>query len=94
MLQSTHELNMERARPNLERSIPDTTWIADRMAAGRLPRLDGVCVAVVGPDVSAVYGKKLLDFWRAYFRAAGAIFTEANYRNYMPDLSSIRCDAQ
>ena len=76
---------------DMERFIPDTDWVTRRVAEGRIPRLDGVCVVVAGPDVSAASSARLLSFWRAYFRAAGADFHDENYRNYFPDLESIRC---
>ena len=76
---------------DMERSIPDTDWVTRRVAEGRIPRLDSVCVAVAGPDVSAASSARLLSFWRAYFHAAGADFHDENYRSYFPDLLSIRC---
>jgi hypothetical protein len=89
MLQATKQLNMEAEAPNLDRSIPSEDWVQSHRAS--LPRLDGVCVAIVGPDVSASYDRKLFRFWKAYFTAAGARLDEQNYRNFMPSLSAIRC---
>ena len=83
MLQSTSDVNMERA-------IPSPGWVSEN--AGRIPRLDGVCVAIAGPDVSKAYDHKLHAFWQAYFKAARAELREDNYRNYMPDVSSVRCE--
>lgn len=85
MLQSTKDVDMER-------SIPGVDWVQARASAGQIPQLNGVCVAIVGPDVSKAYDHKLHAFWQAYFKAGGADLREDNYRNYMPDVSSVKCE--
>lgn len=85
MLQSTHDLNMERV-------VPDTTWVTDRAAKHLLPDLTGVCVVALGVDVSTARGERLRQFWRAYFRAAGADYRDANLRNWAPDLTGLGCN--
>jgi hypothetical protein len=85
MLQSTRDVNMER-------SVPDTTWVTDRLTKHLLPDLAGVCIVALGADVSTARGERLRQFWRAYFRAAGADYRDANFRNWAPDLSGLGCN--
>lgn len=85
MLQSTHDVDMER-------SVLDTTWVTDRLAMHLLPDLIGLCVVVLGVDVSTARGEHLRQFWRAYFRAAGADYRDSNFRNWAPDLSGLGCN--
>lgn len=84
MLQSTKELNMER-------SVPDSTWVLARAAQHRIPDLSGICVVAVGPDPTTGRGQRVLAFWRAYFRAAHADFRDSNYRNWAPNASQLGC---
>lgn len=84
MLQSTHDLNMERA-------VPDTGWVVQHAAERLLPDLSGVCIVAIGPDVSNDRGQRVLRFWRAYFHAAGADFRDSNYRNWASDASTLGC---
>ena len=76
---------------DMEKSIPDSTWIARRKAEGRLPDLRGVCVFAVGGDVGSARGARARAFWRAYFSAAGARYTDGNYRNMVSDAAEVRC---
>lgn len=85
MLQSTHDLNMERA-------VPDTTWVTDRLAKHLLPELTGVCVVALGVDISTTRGERVRQFWRAYFRAAGADYRDSNFRNWAADLTGLGCN--
>jgi hypothetical protein len=86
MLQSTSEVNMERAG-----GVPPGSWIESRKAEGRLPDLAGVCVFVVGADPSSQQGAKVRAFWQKYFEAAGAQAPSTNYRNMVSDVGEIRC---
>lgn len=88
MLNSTRELNMERAG-----GIPDQRWITDRKAQGRLPDLRGVCIVVAGADVASARGAQAREFWKAYFEAAGTRLHAANYRNMISNASEIGCSA-
>lgn len=87
MIQSTPEVNMERAG-----SVPGAAWIAGRRAQDRLPDLRGVCVVVAGADVRTARGATVREFWRRYFAATGADFQDANYRNMIADAAEVRCD--
>jgi hypothetical protein len=86
MLNATPELNMERAG-----GIPDSAWVAQREAEGRLPDLRGVCVYAVGGDVGSARGVRARAFWRAYFTAAGARYADEHYRNMVSDAGEVRC---
>lgn len=86
MLQSTDEVNMERAG-----GVPSDSWIEQRKAEGRLPDLANVCVFVVGAEVASRQGAKVRGFWQRYFEAAGARFPGANYRNMVADVSEVHC---
>ena len=87
MLQSTGEVNMERAG-----GIPNTAWIAARKRDGRLPALGGTCVYVAGADVGSARGVRVREFWRDYFEAAGAELSPDGYRNMLSDPGELRCD--
>ena len=86
MLQSTREVNMERAG-----GIPSNAWTDALKAQGRLPDLQGVCVFVAGADPASLHGAAVRAFWTHYFRATGATFPNENYRNMVADPSAIRC---
>jgi hypothetical protein len=86
MLQSTNEVNMERAG-----GVPSDSWIESRKADGRLPDLANVCVFVVGADPSSRQGAKVRGFWQKYFVAAGAQFPSGSYRNMVGDVGEIHC---
>jgi hypothetical protein len=86
MLQSTDEVNMERAG-----GVPSDEWIEQRKVEGRLPDLANVCVFVVGAEVASRQGAKVRGFWQKYFEAAGARFPGANYRNMVADVSEVHC---
>jgi hypothetical protein len=86
MLQSTAEVNMERAG-----GVPPDSWINQRKAEGRLPDLHGVCVFVVGADPLSSTGARVRKFWQRYFDATGATFGPANYRNMVADAAELRC---
>jgi len=87
MLNSTPELNMERAG-----GIPDSAWIAKLQVQGRMPDLRGVCVFAVGGDVRTSRGAAARRFWKAYLAAAGATYSdERNYRNMVADAAEVGC---
>jgi hypothetical protein len=86
MLQSTDEVNMERAG-----GVPPDNWIEQRKAEGRLPDLANVCVFVVGADPSSKQGAKVRAFWQKYFEAADARMPSVNYRNMVSDVGEIHC---
>lgn len=86
MLQSTADVNMERAG-----GIPDDSWTDALRADQRLPDLHGVCVFVVGADPTSSTGAHVRRFWQHYFAASGAVFQPENYRNMVADPAEIRC---
>jgi len=86
MLQSTGEVNMERAG-----GVPGNSWIDQRKSDGRLPDLRGICVFAVGADPLSPTGTKVRRFWEHYFRATGATFGPANYRSMVADPAELRC---
>ncbi len=71
--------------------IPRDAWIERLTSAKRIPRLDGVCVVVVGADVSSARGAAIRDFWDKYFQAAGTRVDPDNYRNMISDPSEVTC---
>ena len=71
--------------------IPRDDWIRRLTAGKRIPRLDGVCVVVVGADVSSARGAAIREFWDKYFRAAGTSVEQDNYRNMISDPSEVAC---
>ena len=74
--------------------IPRDTWIQRLAAAKRIPQLNGVCVVVVGADVSSARGAAIRDFWDKYFQAAGTRVETDNYRNMISDPSEVSCPGQ
>ncbi len=73
--------------------IPGNSWIRHLATAKRVPQLRGVCVVVVGADVSSARGAAIRDFWDKYFRAAGTSVSPDNYRNMISDPSEVACPA-
>ena len=71
--------------------IPGNTWIRRRADANRIPRLGGVCVVVVGADVSSARGAAIRSFWDRYFEAAGTRVAPDNYRNMISDPAEVAC---
>ena len=71
--------------------IPDDSWIHHLAAAKRIPQLRGVCVVVVGADVSSARGAAIRDFWDKYFEAAGTSVSSDNYRNMISDPAEVAC---
>jgi hypothetical protein len=87
MLQCAGGVCMER-----QDGVPDSAWVAARMARGVVPSLDGVCVTVVGADATTPHGVRVREFWRHYFRAAGAAFSPARYMHGATSPATLRCD--
>ncbi|HEX6909348.1 MAG TPA: hypothetical protein VF142_03085 [Longimicrobium sp.] len=71
--------------------VPDSTWVAARTEAGRMPGLDGICIVTVGADVSTDHGVRVREFWRRYFRATGADFSESRYVHGASSAAMLRC---
>jgi len=86
MLQSTREVNMERAG-----GVPGDAWTTALKAGGRLPDLRNVCVFVVGADATTRTGARVRQFWQHYFEATGATYRPENYRNMVSDPGEIGC---
>jgi hypothetical protein len=86
MLQSANGVEMERAR-----AMPGRGWVDERKATGRLPRLEGACIGVIGADASSENGKAVQDFWRYYFEALGARLEERNYRVLGTGVGGVKC---
>jgi hypothetical protein len=84
MINSTPELSLERIA-----AIPRPEWVAARRAGGRLPDLRGVCVVVVGADVTSARGAALRTFWTEFLTASGASL--GAYRNMIPTPDEVRC---
>jgi hypothetical protein len=84
MLQSTRELNMEK-------QIPDETWVTSALRVEAIPKLRDVCVGVFGADLMSSQGLKVRDFWKSYFAAAGAELRDENYRNYASSPAQLTC---
>ena len=78
MLQVSAALNMERAAPP-----PGERWAQTQDSLGSLPDLRGLCVVVIGALDDTASGRSVRDFWKAYFRTAGAMLENANY-SYRP----------
>jgi hypothetical protein len=55
-------------------------WLNEQSANGTLPRLQDVCVAVVGGQQATPRDARVRDFWIAYFKAAGADLRSDRYR--------------
>lgn len=86
MLNSTPEVNMERIS-----GVPSGRWIDVRKQENRLPDLSGVCIYVVGADVTSSRGAAVRAFWKRYFEASGANFEARRYRTMVSDPTEIRC---
>ncbi|HEU4993765.1 MAG TPA: hypothetical protein VFT29_03065 [Gemmatimonadaceae bacterium] len=84
MLQSTRDVDMER-------NLPDTTWIRRAANDRILPNLSGVCAVVIGADVATARGKHVQAFWEQYFRLAGGDLRGSNYRNFAPSPEGMSC---
>ncbi|HWO88477.1 MAG TPA: vWA domain-containing protein [Gemmatimonadales bacterium] len=78
MLQSANGVEMAR-------KVPGREWIDEQQRAGLIPRMTGTCVVVVGADPTTAQGVRVREFWREYFRIAGARLDPANYRTTPPD---------
>ncbi|HLM67861.1 MAG TPA: hypothetical protein VK358_10050 [Longimicrobium sp.] len=87
MLQCADGVCMERRD-----GVPDSAWIAARKAQSLVPSLEGACVTVVGADASTAHGVRVREFWRRYFRAAGASFSPARYMHGATSPATLRCD--
>lgn len=74
MLQANRELNFERAGVE-----PPTSWVEEAASEDRLPDLRGLCVVVVGARTETEKGQAVKEFWRRYFEATGAIFSDRTY---------------
>lgn len=85
MLQCAGAVCMEKA------PVPDSAWIAARKERGLMPPLDKVCVSVVGADASTAHGVDVRKFWRRYFQAAGASFSDARYVHGASSPATLRC---
>lgn len=72
-------------------AVPDSAWIDARRERGLMPPLDRVCVSVVGADASTEHGVNVRKFWRRYFQAAGASFSEARYVHGASSPAGLRC---
>jgi hypothetical protein len=86
MLQSANGIEMERGR-----AMPGPGWVDERKATGRLPRLEGVCVGVIGADASSENGKMVQQFWQRYFEAVGAQLEERNWRVLGTGVGGVEC---
>jgi hypothetical protein len=78
-------------RMTSQQGIPGDTWIRQLSSAKRIPQLNGVCVVVVGADVSSARGAAIREFWNDYFKAAGTQVAPENYRNMISDPSEVAC---
>ena len=74
MLQSGKAIEMEGLR-----RMPPDDWVGSRSDTGRLPKLDGVCVVVIGARIDTNQGQRVKDFWSDYFKATGANLYDHNY---------------
>ncbi len=86
MLQCTSAVCMERAG-----GLPDSAWIAGQKRQGLVPALDDVCIAVVGADATTARGVSVREFWRRYFRTAGANFSPTRYVHGASSPAGLRC---
>jgi hypothetical protein len=87
MMNETPDVSM-----TARQDIPGNTWIRERAQANRIPRLGGVCVVVVGADVSSARGAAIRTFWDKYFEAAGTKVAPDNYRNMISDPAEVNCN--
>jgi hypothetical protein len=74
MLQANPELDFERAAVD-----PPTGWVEEAASEDRLPDLSGLCVVVVGARTDTEKGQAVKEFWRQYFEATGATFSDRTY---------------
>lgn len=79
MLQSTARFEFEGGR-----RMPPEGWVAAQARQSLLPSLQGTCVVVVGADPTTPHGRRVQEFWDAYFAAAGASLDPAHYRVRAP----------
>ena len=86
MMNETPDVSM-----TTRQDIPGRTWIRERAEANRIPRLGGVCVVVVGADVTSARGAAIRSFWDKYFEAAGTKVAPDNYRNMISDPAEVNC---
>lgn len=86
MIQDSDKVRFDR-----NGGIPKTTWITEQRDGGRLPKLNGVCVSVVGADTSTAQGLAIRSFWSAYFSETGADFSADRYRQTVTDVSTLFC---
>jgi hypothetical protein len=87
MYQSANGVEMEHLR-----QMPPRGWVAAQRRAGLLPRLNGVCITVVGADATTGAGIAVRDFWREYFTAAGTTLEEKNYRLLASRIDHLGCN--
>lgn len=85
MLHSTRALDMEK-------TVPDSSWVGTAMKDNALPELDGVCVGVVGANPTTSRGLKARAFWSSYFRSARAHLPPENYRNFAQSPEGMTCE--
>lgn len=86
MLQCAGGVCMERPE-----QIPNPAWVAARAESGEIPNLRGACVVIVGADASTAEGRRVREFWTAYFTAAGARLREENYSYSLTSPRRLRC---
>lgn len=91
MFQSANGIEMEGRSDIVPATMPGRGWIEQRQAAGRLPRLDGACIGVIGADASTTNGKAVQQFWQRYFEAVGARLEERNYRVLGTGVGGVNC---
>lgn len=77
-----------------QHDIPRDAWIQRLASAKRIPQLHGICVVVVGADVSSARGAAIREFWDNYFQAAGTRVEQDNYRNMISDPAEVSCPGQ
>jgi hypothetical protein len=86
MLQSAQGIEMEKLK-----RMPRPEWLAKQKSLGLIPNLSGVCVVVIGADITNAAGVRVRDFWRQYFNAAGALLADTHYRVMPPPASRNFC---
>ena len=87
MIQQAQKINF--ARPG---GVPADEWIKQQLKMDLLPKLDRMCVSVVGADPSTPDGVKIRTFWTSYFKAAGADFSTDRYRLTVSDSQNLGCE--
>jgi hypothetical protein len=73
------------------RQIPGAEWLEEQAREGLLPRLDGVCVFVIGADPGTVRAKRLEGFWREYFIRARARVPKEKFLNRLLPTQELHC---